>query len=99
MSTAFCKSVSGAGYNYWRLDETAYRASIRSAVNKQLDRVAGLAALAIEETMPKTCVASFQDWALCEGKPKKNVAEKIAEKLNTAFPSANFEIAVEEISP
>jgi len=97
VSTAFCKSVRGAGYNYWRLDETAYRARVRSAVNKQLDRVAGLAALAIEETMPKTCVASFQDSVLCDGKPKKNVSDTIATKLNTAFPSANFQVVIEQL--
>jgi hypothetical protein len=94
---AFFYRPSGSHGSY-QFDVTGHRAFIDREIEKLNSGLSLLIAQAIEETFPKAIVARFDDWLLCQGKPKAaKLAEAIDDKLGTAFPSAKFQLRVEDL--
>jgi hypothetical protein len=89
----FWREVGSHYHGHHEFDSAAHRRYFERAMRKLLAQVSALAALAIKETLP---VGRFDTWLLCEGKPKALAIEKIAEKLNTAFNGARFQLIIEE---
>src|SRR5262249_8713877 len=92
----FLREVSSHGHGHFQFDAVAHRRYLTVETDKLLSRVSMLAALAIEETCPGATVARFDEWLLCRGKPKSLTTERIADKLNTAFAGANFQVTTQE---
>jgi len=87
--------ITGA---YFKFDATGYRSFIDRNMRWFRNRLSELAALALEETQPGATVARFNDWLLCQGKPKSVTTERIAEKLAAAFKGSTFNVQIEDIA-
>jgi hypothetical protein len=102
ISDLFWRDVSSATYGAHRqFDPAAHRAYLERELQKLLDCVSALTALAIEETLSgATVVARFSDWFLCQGHKPKSVptSEKIERKLGAAFLGSSFRVTIEEVA-
>jgi hypothetical protein len=90
------KPVSSHDHGHFEFDSAAHRRYLDREIQKLLDYVSALAALALDEAMPDACVARFADWLLVQGKPNALATEKIADKLAAAFNGATFPVGIEE---
>jgi hypothetical protein len=99
LRAAFYKPVSDAHGGHFQLDEREHRRFIDTHVRWQSNRLSALVAMAIEETLPQSVVARFEDFILCEttGKMrhKTTLDARIYQKLQAAFPGSSFEFRIE----
>jgi hypothetical protein len=97
---SFNKPVTRFGESYFQFDAVAHRAFIDSNVRCLLNRLSALVAIAVEEMLPQSVVARFQEgWLLCEGSNHLAVsATSIREKLSEACPGGDFHVNVSEIT-
>ena len=58
--------------------------------------VSAVVGLTIEGASKGALLARFDDWLLLDGKPPKFLESRIESDLATAFPSARFQIVVNE---
>jgi len=98
LRAAFFKPVSHLDAHF-QLDERAHRLFLNVHVRKLLNRLSALTSMAIEETLPQSVRARFEDFILCDAtsksKHKATLDALVFEKLQAAFPSSNFEFRIE----
>jgi len=97
LKAAFLRPVNSAAHGHFQFDEAGYRKFVDRSVQVLLNRLSALVAMAVEETLPESVVARFENWLLCEvnskkGRnfPKEFLPEFIMEKLEAAFPDQSF---------
>jgi hypothetical protein len=99
MRAAFFKPVSDAQGGHFQLDEKEHRQFIDAHVRFLSNRLSAIIAMAVEETIPQSVCARFEDFILCartnDVKHKATLDARIYSKLQTAFPSSNFEFRIE----
>jgi hypothetical protein len=82
-------------HRHQEFDSKGHRGYVDATVEKLLDQLSAMLALAIEASFPGTVIARFQGQVLCEGKPKQRA--EITARLSAAFPRGTFPIAFEEV--
>ena len=97
LRAAFLKPVASRDAGHLQFDERAHRQFIDAQVRKLSNRLSSIVAMAIEETMPQSVVARFENWVLCEAadNDKATLDAKIFSKLQTAFPNSDFQFEIE----
>ena len=90
---AFFLTPAREGYVF---QSNAYRAYLDRELQTLLDAVSLIAT----HEMREATVARFDDWILCQGSKPKAIptVEKIERKLSAAFPSARFNIGIEDVT-
>jgi hypothetical protein len=78
-------------------DSVRHRLFLERTIEKLLDTVGAVTALAIKETCDGALVARFQDSFLCEGEAKQRV--EITAHLVKAFPDSSFGLQFEKVQP
>jgi hypothetical protein len=91
--------------SFWRpvtahsvFEPARHRAFINATLNQLRNCVSALIALTIEENSPVDAApvaARFRDWILCTGKPKQQLVERIAGKLEATFSGSMFTLETE----
>jgi hypothetical protein len=99
LRAAFYKPVSGRDSAHFQLDESAFRQFIDHSMRMLLNRLSALVAIAIEETLPQSVCARFEDFILCQStsktKHRATLDAKIFAKLQQAFPNSSFDFRIE----
>jgi hypothetical protein len=84
--------------DHHEFEPARHRAFVNATLDQLLNSVSALAALTIEENSPADSApvaARFRDWILCTGKPKPQLPERIAAKLEATFTGSRFKIEIE----
>jgi hypothetical protein len=99
LRAAFYKPVSDAQGGHFQFNERAHRMFVDSNMRRLLNRVSALVAMAIEDALPQSVVARFEDFVLCEAtsnvRHKATLDARIHQKLQQAFPRSNFKFRIE----
>jgi hypothetical protein len=97
LRVAFYKDVDSGDirYAHREFEATRHRLFLGARVEKLLDTVGRVMAVAIKETLNGTLIARFQDRVLCEGKIKQRA--EIAAHLAKAFPGSSFELQFDAV--
>jgi hypothetical protein len=95
VKATFYNDVGYGTEHHQQFDDKAYRAFIDRTARYCFDCVYKVLALALAETLNCTVVARFEGAVLCDGKPKQRAA--IAAQLEKVFPSARFELQIEQL--
>ena len=96
---AFYKPVGGRDAHF-QFDERAHRQFIATNARWLINRLSAVTAMAIEETLPQSVVARFDDFVLCEttsnAQRKATLDARVSEKLQAAFPGSDFRFRIDE---
>jgi hypothetical protein len=96
---AFFEPAASRDSGHLQFNAASHRRFIAANVRWLVNRLSALIAMAVEETLPQSVVARFDDFILCEttsnAQRKATLDARIREKLHGAFPDGGFRFRID----